>query len=390
MKALKMVFVCGSLEPGHNGVGDYARRLAAELRRHGHETYLLSLYDWHVRQPTEEWQPQEGQQIPAYRLPAKLSAPEQDQLAAAWVAGIAPDWLSLQFVPYAFHVRGHAHGLPARLRQWGNYAWHLMIHELWIGLEGRPWRIADQQLQRLAVHRLRRTLRPAVVHTHLPLYRHRLEKVGFSVRMLPLFSNIAGEADVVPTPRNSFTIGIFSQVNHLEKMTDFLRAFHTELQAHQRNLSVRLVGGSPSRMQAVADFLIKALPDGVPVSLTGFLSMRGISEAIQACDMGLTPVHRHLLGKSGSAAAFLAHGIPLAAPVLSASNMPGFAVPACTEALVTQPTLRAWEAARPLARLAAAHLHISRINQCLLADISSTHKITRICEASGIRSGSSV
>ena len=42
---MKFAFICGSLEPGRNGVGDYTRRLAGELAAQGHECLLVSLND---------------------------------------------------------------------------------------------------------------------------------------------------------------------------------------------------------------------------------------------------------------------------------------------------------------------------------------------------------
>ena len=42
---MKLLFLCSSLEPGRDGVGDYTRRLAGECLRQGHEVRLLSLND---------------------------------------------------------------------------------------------------------------------------------------------------------------------------------------------------------------------------------------------------------------------------------------------------------------------------------------------------------
>ena len=42
---MKILFFCGSAEPGKDGVGDYTRRLCGELLRIGHETQILSLFD---------------------------------------------------------------------------------------------------------------------------------------------------------------------------------------------------------------------------------------------------------------------------------------------------------------------------------------------------------
>ena len=40
---MKLIFICGSLEPGRDGVGDYTRRLAGELIRQGHQIAIIAL-----------------------------------------------------------------------------------------------------------------------------------------------------------------------------------------------------------------------------------------------------------------------------------------------------------------------------------------------------------
>ena len=42
---MKILFICGSTGRGHDGVGDYTRRLCAELIRRGEKIQILSLYD---------------------------------------------------------------------------------------------------------------------------------------------------------------------------------------------------------------------------------------------------------------------------------------------------------------------------------------------------------
>ena len=39
----KLLFICGGLEPGKDGIGDYARRIARRLADYGHHSLLLSL-----------------------------------------------------------------------------------------------------------------------------------------------------------------------------------------------------------------------------------------------------------------------------------------------------------------------------------------------------------
>ena len=45
---MNILFICGSAEPGKDGVGDYTRRLCGELLRTGHRTRILALCDNHA------------------------------------------------------------------------------------------------------------------------------------------------------------------------------------------------------------------------------------------------------------------------------------------------------------------------------------------------------
>ena len=42
---MRIVFICGSLEPGRDGVGDYVRHLAVAVAQQGHETAAVALRD---------------------------------------------------------------------------------------------------------------------------------------------------------------------------------------------------------------------------------------------------------------------------------------------------------------------------------------------------------
>ena len=48
---MKIVFLCGSLEPGRDGVGDYTRMLAAEIIRKGHNAAIVALADKYSLEP---------------------------------------------------------------------------------------------------------------------------------------------------------------------------------------------------------------------------------------------------------------------------------------------------------------------------------------------------
>ena len=104
---MRLAFLTSSLAPGRNGVGDYTRHLAAELDRQGHPCLAIGLAD------TETVLEEGG--TPVVRLAADRPWPERLLQARAALAGFAPDWVSLQFVAYAWHPRGYAFGLADRL-----------------------------------------------------------------------------------------------------------------------------------------------------------------------------------------------------------------------------------------------------------------------------------
>lgn len=53
---MKLLFLCTSLEPGRDGVGDYVRLLAEACIEAGHECRLLALNDEHLAKGGVEWQ----------------------------------------------------------------------------------------------------------------------------------------------------------------------------------------------------------------------------------------------------------------------------------------------------------------------------------------------
>ena len=79
-------------------------------------------------------------------------------------------------------------------------------------------------------------------------------------------------------------------------------------------LEVICVGGAVNRMKEVGDQLEKLNISDTPVKYTGFLQNDELSIILSSCSLGITPVPRHALGKSGGVAAFLLHEVPVASP----------------------------------------------------------------------------
>ena len=63
-ETLKVLFICGGLHPGADGVGDYVRRLAAELICQGHLAGIIALNDAHTNLEINDYQQEGGLRIP--------------------------------------------------------------------------------------------------------------------------------------------------------------------------------------------------------------------------------------------------------------------------------------------------------------------------------------
>ena len=183
---MRLLFLCSSLEPGRDGVGDYTRRLTQECVELGHTCALVALSDPHVSVLVETGGPGG---VSTLRLP-----PHTDfEAAAEFRERFAPDWISLQLVAYGLHPRGVLFAATPRLRKIiGPARLHVMFHELWLGNDAKPslrHRITGA-LQKASLRRMLATLRPAFVSTTNPFYAALLHSIGVEASILPLFGNI--------------------------------------------------------------------------------------------------------------------------------------------------------------------------------------------------------
>ncbi|HMC86673.1 MAG TPA: hypothetical protein VKI61_14195, partial [Chitinophagaceae bacterium] len=186
---MKIIFVCGSLEHGRDGVGDYTERLASELTLQGHKVGLLSLNDQYLKQEIESTKQFDGCLSPIkLRLPSILPTKKRFKKAKAWINDFNPDWISLQFVIFSFHPKGLPFGLSKRLLNLGKEKrWHIMFHELWLGMDlnatkkNKLW----GWLQMKIIRKVLADIKPLLIHTQSRLYQAQLAKLGFDSGYLP-------------------------------------------------------------------------------------------------------------------------------------------------------------------------------------------------------------
>lgn len=310
-KTLKVIFICSSLEPGRDGVGDYCRRLAAALISNGHACGLLSLNDRFINHTYTGTQQSDGINIPVMRCASATEITIRFAEAGQWVNEHDPQWLSLQYVPFGYHPKGLKFGLSKLLLQLGKgRQWHIMFHELWVGMakeESLKLKIWGA-LQRQLIKSLVRNIRPAVVHTNTRLYEQYLRKLGVAATYLPLFGNIplVGRQVVPGSPDISFVI--FGAIHDRAPV----QAFATELAAYAKVKQIQVlltIMGRPNvEQKRWADAW---QTQGLEVKLLGEQPAEKVSEILSASNIGISATALAVIGKSGSYAAMREHGLPV-------------------------------------------------------------------------------
>jgi hypothetical protein len=323
---MKIVFITGGLEAGRDGVGDYTRRLAGELIRLGHPTAILGLNDPEVPEPTVGSQEIEGIQVPSLRLPGGMSWTNRTEMAREWMDTFNPDWVSLQFVPSAFHPKGLPIGLPRHLKTiFGARRLHLMFHELWV-LWIFPLSLRKRvlgQLQKFCLKAWLRKLKPKVVTTQLPLYQAELRKLGVSALILPLHGNIPVHPNA---GAEKWLTGRCAPVSNVKRMkagffgnivstldVSLLSASMAELNVRDNGLLLMSAGKIGPESNRLWNLLKQELKGAVTFLKLGELDEKEASFYFSALDYGLTSYPPELMGKSGSVAAMREHGLPVIA-----------------------------------------------------------------------------
>lgn len=320
---MKIQFVCGGLEPGHDGVGDYTRRLAGELRRTGHEVQLLALNDAHVDSARSE----AGGIL---RLPRSLAWGARAAAALAEADRFQPDWLSLQLVCYGLHPKGLVHrATPALRRIFVGRRGHIMFHELWIG-EVRDAPLSHRivgPIQRGMIVRMTRLLRPDAVHTSTETYRALLAASGIEADVLPLFGNlpVAEEESTdwllsaLETAHPPFRaeerekwwiVGFFGSLYREWQPEPLLTQLREASVAADRKPLLVSIGRMNAGGRAQWDRLREAAT-GLPAVALGAESDARISRFLGTIDFGVCNAPPVLAGKSGATAAMLDHGLPV-------------------------------------------------------------------------------
>jgi hypothetical protein len=320
---MKITFICGSLEPGRDGVGDYTANLALELNRNGYETSIIAINDIHLPALLIINEQVLKESVKVLRIPSSWSAKLRFSKAQEWINKIDPEWLSLQLVPFSFHTKGLPLSLGNKLFKLGKgRQWHIMFHELWVGmpttasLKHQLWGWMQQYIIKSLVERLG----PKVIHTHCGLYILQLRKIGINVFELPLFSNVSknfllsikdkGDLLNYSTVKNSAEISIimFGTIHPQAELDQFIHQLNLYRRKHGAKVYLTLVGNLGDYKK---EWICKFQREGMSVKVHGEQQVEFISNLLTEATFGVSTSALATIEKSGTVAAMLEHALPV-------------------------------------------------------------------------------
>ncbi|RDC66091.1 glycosyltransferase family protein [Adhaeribacter pallidiroseus] len=334
---MRIIFLCGSLEIGRDGVGDYTRRLSGELIHQGHQTAIIALYDKGIKEVISYTQQSEDLIIPVLRIPAFYSSNQRCDLAQKWVDNFNPDWLSLQFVPFAFQSKGLTIGLSKLLKKIGSdRCWHVMFHELWVGMDIQSsiklklW----GQIQKKIIQSMVFRLKPKLIHTQTRLYQEQLYKIGLDSKYLSLFSNIPVHYNRAPKtyklPQlkvgSSINFVVFGSIHTGAPIELFTQEASLYAKKKGIKLSLTIIGRSgEEQLHWKTVWELR----GLVVEILGEQTPERISEVLSKATFGLSTTPSILIEKSGTVAAMFAHGLPVIciSRIWTPRGVPNFKLP---------------------------------------------------------------
>lgn len=315
----RIAIVTGRIAPGTDGVGDYTRSLGEELARMGHESLIIGLnqnssaYPWVRRIGGEAVQP--------FSPPPAESRQDRIEASRLIVQEFDPEVISFQYVSYAFARRGLAVNIGRAFRRIaGNRRVDLNAHELWSGFdESASIRERVQgYLQYRLFLRFLRHLEPDTIHVSNPTYVELMRQIGRKARLSLLFGNVP-VTDAMPAPgtegfeetaANVRRFLIFGTI-HAEWPPEPLMTRLTGLAAREGFEPVIISAGRIGPGLPVWNRMIETHGSHCRFVRLGERSAAEISALINGADIGISTSPMCLIGKSGTVAAMLEHGMPV-------------------------------------------------------------------------------
>ncbi|MVN22224.1 hypothetical protein [Mucilaginibacter arboris] len=313
---MRILFICGSLESGSDGVGDYTKRLATEIIKKNHEVAILAINDQFINTKIERTELVDSFQLLVYRIPSNLTSTIRYEIANLWIDNFSPEWLSLQYVPFSFNSKGIPLELHKGLSKFsiGGRRWHIMFHELWVGMEKNStfkYKIWGG-IQKFLIKKLIKKLNPSLITTQTGLYQIQLKKLGYSAKYLPLFSNIPlMHPYIFKSNSNNYkkiTFVNFGTIHPGAPIESFAKEAALYKQKKGIEFDLILIGRS-GKEQSHWETVWKLA--GLNIITLGEQSIDRISEVFNTATFGISSTALPIIEKSGSVAAMHEHNLPV-------------------------------------------------------------------------------
>jgi hypothetical protein len=305
---MKILFICGSAEPGKDGVGDYTRRLCGELLRKGHQTLILSLCDNQAISFIRDYQMVEKTTVIAYRIPELAINNQRFIWSQEILNKFKPDWISLQFVPYSYNSKGLPFWLPSFLKKLkGDHKWHIMFHELWLGIdiESSFRHKCIGKLQQLIVKKIIHNTKPNFISTQNKLYQSFLKSHGYVAEILRICGNIP-----VTTIKNEsieFTqFVLFGTIHPGAPFKDFVDDLIIKSNRFKKPIKFVFIGKNGSELTTFTTILGNC---NIYYEVLGIQPEKIISQVLINSDFGISTTPYFQTEKSGIYAAYREHQI---------------------------------------------------------------------------------
>lgn len=322
---MRIIFICGCLEPGRDGVGDYTHSLSKCLSRLGHDVICISINDSYISRfccYTAKLSPELNGRLKLYRFSSLTSWYLRFKVLPRVIEAFKPDWVSLQYVPYSFSPKGLPFWFTFHLSLIrGPWSWHIMFHELWIGRSNRTKDFITSCIQEHLIKYLVMMLRPMVIHTSIEHYRTMLSRIGLRSALLPLHSNIpVFTSNKYEIYREAYWIFLFfgSLDSKWEPKPFFdLVEAGRKLGAKQgcHFITLGRKGEKGKKLwDAWTSAEIRSQYPTFSFQEVGVCSEQELSIWLQRATFGISMAPNEWIGKSGSVAAMIEHGLPVIVP----------------------------------------------------------------------------
>lgn len=325
---MKITFICGSIEPGRNGVGDYTRRLAGEIISSGHFVEIIAVNENNLKESKLNLIQKEGTvPILTHRLSGYCSWKKRQLIVSNIISKFNPEMISLQFVPYSYHKKGLPWGFVKMMTSIGKqYRYHIMFHEIWIDPDGKFKLHLISQIQKLIIKRLAAALKPELINVSIPYNQLKLQEENICSRILGLFGNIPAKECVEFLKKTkkkepeSINILYFGAPPRGEFKMQVLNGLKNFSSKSVSEIKILVVGGNSKLKDEFVFCLNECLSQyNVKILDLGFLDIYDLSCLLKTSSVGIARSAPFLLGKSGSAISMLEHGLPIWMPKLKSN-----------------------------------------------------------------------